>query len=185
MKNTVCALLLVALSLGWAPLEAQPPGFLDNPKAAVFAAYEKLAKEHPKGKAPVITRVEITPRRVNFEVQNARNAEEIVSLSYNSEGGLDPLPGTEETMPEIIQARSFTLQEIDWDAVLPFLKEAVRQSKLPGGTIISFTVWRDHWPASEELILHASLGGEPEGGGFARADAKGKILTVSSTVLKK
>lgn len=191
MKNTTPMLLLaVSILLGWSPRAANAAspaspstkGFLDNPKAAVTAAFGQLSKKYPKGKAVQITHVEITEKFVTFKVQNAKNAEEIVSFVYSADGDLSPFPGTEETLPDFITARSFSLQEIDWDALVPFLQEAFRQSKIPSGEIVSLTAWKD-WPTSEELIVHATFGGKPGEAGFARADAKGKLLTVSSTLM--
>ena len=191
MKNmTPMLLLAVSILLGWSPRAANAAGpaspltkgFLDNPKAAVTAAFDQLSKKYPKGKAVQITHVEITPKFVTFEVQNAKNAEEIVSFVYSADGDLSPFPGTEETTPDLIAAQSFSLQEIDWDALVPFMQEAIRQSKIPSGEVVSLTAWKD-WPTSEEIILHATFGGKPGEAGFARANAKGKLLTVSSTLM--
>lgn len=188
MTNTIPMLLLaVSILLGGSPRPADAAGpsakgFLDNPKAAVTAAFDQLSKKYPKGKAVQITHVEITRKFVTFKVQSAKNAEEIVSFTYSADGDLSPFPGTQETMPDLIAAQSFSLQEIDWDALVPFMQEAIRQAKIPSGEIVSLTAWRD-WPKSEEIVLHATLGGKPGEAGFARANAKGQLQTVSSTLM--
>lgn len=191
MKNTTPMLLLaVSILLGWSPRAANAAspaspsakGFLDNPKTAVTAAFDQLSKKYPKGKAVQITHVEITPKFVTFKVQNAKNAEEIVSFVYSADGDLSPFPGTQETMADLIAAQSFSLQEIDWDALVPFMEEAIRQSKLPSASMTSLTVWKD-WPKSEEIVVHATFGGKPGEAGFARANAKGQLQTVSSTLM--
>ncbi len=184
MKNWIPVLLLVLpLSFAWAPRDAQAAeSFLEDPKAAVFAAFDRLSKDYPKGKAVHLTRVEITAKRVTFKVQNARNEEEVVTLSYSVDGDLSTLPGTDETLPDLILAQSFSLKEIDWEALMPFMQEAIRQSKIPSGTIVSLTAWKD-WPKSEEIVIHATIGGKAGESGFARADAKGQLRMVDSTVL--
>lgn len=191
MKNTIPVLLLaVSILLGWSPWAANAAntaspstkGFLGNPKAAVTAAFEQLSKKYPKGKAIKITHVDISEKFVNFKVQNAKNEEEIISFVYSADGDLSPFPGSHETLPDFITAQSFSLQEIDWDALVPFMQEAFRQSKIPAGEVVSLTVWRD-WPTSEEMIVHTTFGGKPEEAGYARANAKGKLLTVYSTLM--
>lgn len=62
------------------------------------------------------------------------------------------------------------------------MQEAIRQSKISSGSIVSLTVWKD-WPTSEEIVIHATIGGKPGESGFARADAKGQIRMVDSTAL--